>query len=443
MKQDDTQPGMTIVAALLLFSIAALLISGLSLQRLASHSATVAFGGQQQARMEADSLGRLVREAILALAETAPTNEPGSLETAIETRLNAWLINASGVTLSPIGTYPDLPAHNFYPAAASPGVTRDMTAVMANDIGLASLIDGPYTPLGTVAMEFVRSNGNALEDRTYRIIASLFSVPLTNYDLIAYGLPATISPPPAPPVEAAGVVANLPVDGHALILTENDPAADSTASPDFFSGAAILPSAYRSRVSLAWNAWEWVWSDAYLQTLLSAASVTWNLDQTKDENAAVNGFDFDDDTGVLTVDLSAVSGRSLVVVAPSGGGEIILHGGNGGPGVVAVLNPGPPSAKTTVRLEGGDPSPRLRLLTNSALSTDQGAEINGALWLGPACSASGSLRVDGSFAFHALSAAQVFPALDLTLNPASASTGDTLAAVSPRALLVGVRGEVQ
>ena len=74
-------------------------------------------------------------------------------------------------------------------------------------------IQGPSADLGTLTFTFDRVSSNSPGDnQTYTVNANVFSVPLTNVDVIAYGLPASgfDSRPQAPAVRPAPSATGFP-----------------------------------------------------------------------------------------------------------------------------------------------------------------------------------------------------------------------------------------
>jgi hypothetical protein len=291
---------------------------------------------------------------------------------------------------------------------------------------------GPVADLGRLTVAFDRtSTASADDNRTYTVNADLFSVPLTNVDVIAYGLPASGIIPPSAPALPPGFLGS---GVSSLVVTSNNPANDATAYPDLFASASTehLPYQYRNAVSFAWNAYEYLWSAPYQGALLATASA----------NGAIYNFQFPPSQSIpgvtaagnaLTIDCSAVVGPILAIVDPTGSGSVTITGSpaTGAPFILLVRNTS--GAPTPVTFSGDNNRPVIYYLENASAGFPGNPQVQGALFLDPRAVAHGSVTWFGHFSFYG--PASPLGALNLTMAD-SPTVKDALAALAPRVLLV-------
>lgn len=446
--------------ALFLFAMVSVLILVANFQlNYAVGSTSDAYDTFSSETTEKNGVAQIVKESILAIGETAITDSGSSLQTEIQNRLSSVTFPA-GVTvaLDPATTanMPAVPANLFYPnpapASAQPeyfaatsagGSTIPAIAGMGNL--LTSLaVQGPVSYLGNLTFNFDRANTNGdgsadpNDSQIYTVNADLFSVPLTNVDLVAYGLPTTGSIPTAAPAIPPG---SLGSGVSTLIVTSNNPANDSTAYPDLFASSATehLPYQYRNAVSFSWNAYEYLWSSAYQNALLGAATLNnaiYNFSSPPAPGNMPAGVTVIGNT--VTVDCSAVTGNIVAIVdspspsSPPGNNVVILGNPlNGSPFILLVRNTG--GTHTNVTFLGSNNRPAIFYLENSTVGFTGDPQIQGALFLDKSSTASGTVTWFGHFSFYGPT--NPFGTLNLTLadNPAVKSA---LAALAPRVLLV-------
>ncbi len=392
--------------------------------------------------VEKNGIAQIVKESILAVGETANTTSANSLQTEIQNRLSSMSFPTGiAVALDPSTPVPGVPANSFFPLGApasgswpayfTPSGTTRPLAGMGNLLSSFCML-GPAADLGRLTLAFNRtSTASADDNRKYTVNADLFSVPLTNVDVVAYGLPASgIIPQSAPAVPAGFFGSGV----SSLVVTSNNPANDATAYPDLFasSGTEHLPYQYRNAVSFAWNAYEYLWSATYQSALLATASA----------NSAIYNFQFPPSQSIpgvtaagsaVTIDCSAVVGPILAIVDPDGSGTVTVTGSpaNGAPFILLVRNTAGPA--TPVTFSGDNHRPAIYYLENANAGFSGSPQIQGALFLDPRAVAHGSVTWFGHFSFYG--PASPLGALNLTMAD-SPPVKDALAALAPRVLLV-------
>jgi hypothetical protein len=297
---------------------------------------------------------------------------------------------------------------------------------------------GPVSDLGRLTVTLDRTSSGSPEDnRTYVVNADLFSVPLTNVDVVAYGLPITGTIPASAPAVPAGFFGN---EISRLVTTSNNPANDPTAYPDLFasSTAEKLPYEYRNAVSFSWNAYEFLWSPAYQNALLSTALAGGSIYNFATSFDPANltpfpGITVSPTGSSVTIDCSAVVGSMVAIVDPNGTGSVTITGspGSGLPFVLLVRNTS--GAATAVSFSGNNNRPAIFYFEHAAVQFRGSPQIQGALFLDPTTVASGSVTWFGHLSFYG--AASPLGTLDIAIAD-SAAVKSALAPLAPRVLLV-------
>ena len=247
----------------------------------------------------------------------------------------------------------------FYPTYANmQGIRRSVSQ---------QLFSGPFWSGPAWSFSFIRHVGllnadnftpsaaapQGYPDLTYTVTTKLYLVPLTNYNVVSYGLPATGLVPAGTTGQPAITnisPANSPFD--VLFVPDNNPAtdtADLTTYQDAYDGSSTLPYRYRESTLMAWDAYEFL-----MKQPTSSSDYRYVLRDTAAANSAL--FDFyipatvpsnciyNVGSKTLTVDLNLVdpTGQVLAVVDSNGGGNIVLQGSPRGPSVgppVGCLSP--------------------------------------------------------------------------------------------------------
>jgi hypothetical protein len=391
----------------------------------------------------------VVQESILALRSTAPLNSHNEIATEITSRLQA-LAFTPGVAISLTNATPP-PVHVFYPfgpAAMASVLPMFSSSIVQPGIAgtgnraLAFLTRGPASDLGSdptgvapytySTYSFSRTVSNSpTENRTITITARLFSVPVTNIDCVAYGLPSTGSVAPAGPVVPAGFFAS---GISRLVTTLNDPAKDPTFYPDLYdpNNPNSLGYQYENSVLFSWDAYEFIWGNIYQDALLFAAGPTGTFDFDAPVNPPIAGVASSGNS--VTIDLSSVTATTLAVVDASGAGrsiQILGSAAGGSPFLLYLKNTG--SVPTNVTLSGNNNRPIILLSRQCSLTFSNNPQFQGAIILDPNSKAIGNAILFGHLSFYY--AANPFPAWGLTLAD-SPSVKTALATLAPRVLLV-------
>lgn len=396
--------------------------------------------------VEKNGIAEIVKESILAIRETNPSSSANPLQTEIQNRLSSMQFSPNvAVALNADNPLPSVPANPFYPNPVRPacsqpayfsasGATRPVAGMGNLFTSLCML--GPAADLGRISLAFKRTDSAApQENRAYTVDADLFSVPLTNVDVVAYGLPSSGTIPLAAPTVPPGFFGS---DVSSLVVTSNNPSNDSTAFPDLFasSGAEQLPYQYRNAVSFSWNAYEYLWSSPYQNALLNAANGSiYNFAFPPDPSQPIPGVTPNGHS--VTVDCSAVTGPILAIVQPSGDpqgiGSVTVTGSpsSGLPFILLIVSTA--GAQIPVTFSGDNNRPAIFYLESASVVFSGNPQIQGALFLDPQTAASGFVTWFGHLSFY--SPANPLGSLHITMAD-SPSVKAALADLAPRVLLV-------
>ena len=450
--------------AVLLFSVVAVmvLVANFNLNCAVGASGD-AFDTFNSQLVEKNGVAQVVKESILALRETAVMNSGSTIQAEIQQRLASLTFPAGvGVSLLSSAT---VPPHPFFPfvapfvPAVSPLPLAQPAYFSTSPRGIAGMgglftslaIRGPATDLGRLVYTFSRGSAQAPgEDWTYTVNADLFSVPLTNVDVVAYGLPASGSIPACSPALPPGTFGS---GVSTLVVTSNNPANDPTAVPDLFvpGGQEQLPYQFRNAASYSGNAYEYLWGSAYQDALLRAAareSDPANAPATPGDPHPPAGavYDFSSagnpsiaGVGVagnsVTIDCAAVQSQIVAIVDSEGIGSVTITGSpaSGPPFVLLVRNTAGGLGRTPVTFSGDNNRPAIFYLENAGVGFPGSPQVAGALFLDPTCVATGAVTWFGHLSFYG--AASPLAALDISVNDDPA-VRTAVAALAPRVLLV-------
>lgn len=443
-------------AAVLVFAIFAvvMLLANFNLN-YAVNETSDAFDVFHSQMVEKNGIAQIVKESILAVGETATTQSANSLQTEITNRLAALTFPDGGsIALNTANSASAVPANTFYPAGTPASASQpeyfSASAYTRAIAGMGNLftslvIQGPAADLGRLTFSFTRSSGaQGNNSRTYTVNADLFSVPLTNIDVIAYGLPASGQVPTCAPALPTGFIGS---NTSCLVVTSNNPANDATAYPDLFNpvGAEQLPYQYRNAASFTWNAYEYVWSTAYQDELISAAEQPTSANQPSPApQGSVYDFSAAQEpviTGVtasgnaITIDCSQVTAPIIEVVDSEGIGAVTILGSasTGLPFVLVVRNTAGSGNQTPVTFSGNNLRPVLYYFENASVAFSGTPQVLGGLLLDPTSSVTGSFIWYGHVSFYG--PANPFASAVATVND-SPAVKTALEDLAPRVLLV-------
>ncbi|HWZ95200.1 MAG TPA: hypothetical protein VNW30_08405 [Opitutaceae bacterium] len=455
----NRERGMIGFAVLLLAGVVIMIFTASFFVSWTNYQTGLAFDSYHSQLVEMAGLQQVVEESILDLRSTEPAYNPNSINNdispEISNRLKALVFTPHVAISLTEGTTP--PAHIFYPfgpAATASTLPMFSSAPMPPGIAgtgnrvLRFLTSGPAADLGTATYAFTRSvtvsHNPTGETRRIAVTARLFSVPVTNIDCIAYGLPSTGSVAPSAPIMPNGFFAS---GVSRLVATLNDPAKDPTFYPDMYDSNRpnSLGYQYENNVLFSWDAYEFIWGSTYQNALLSAAGPTGTFDFDASVNPSIAGVT--NSRNSMTIDLSIVTATTLAVVDASGTGRSIQVLGspagnslNAQPLLLYLKNTG--SGPTSVNISGDNNRPILLLSRQCALTfllnPDRSPpQFQGAIILDRNSTASGAVTLFGHLSFYY--AANPFTAnpawINMTLND-SPSVKAAVAPLAPRVLLV-------
>jgi hypothetical protein len=444
-----SQRGMASFAVLLFAMVSVMILVANFKLNYAVSATSDAYDTFSSQVVEKNGIAQTVKESILAIGETAIANSHNSLQQEIQNRLSSMTLS-SGVTIAidPGSPVPGVPANSFFPFGAPPNSSQpgyfSASAFTRPVAGMGGLFTslcmlGPVADMGRLTVTFDRTSSTSPADnRTYVVNADLFTVPLTNVDVIAYGLPITGTIPSSAPAVPPGFFGP---DVSCLVTSSNNPANDPTAYPDLFasSSAEKLPYQYRNAVSFSWNAYEYLWSPAYqdalLSTALTAPNAIYNFSTSFDPSnlQPFPGITVAPSGNSITVDCSAVNASIVAIVDPNGTGSVSITGSpaSGLPFILLVRNTS--GVRTPVTFTGSNNRPVIYYFENANVQFSGAPQIEGALFLDPTTIASGNVTWFGHFSFYG--PASPLGSLGITVAD-SAAVKSAIAPLAPRVLLV-------
>lgn len=402
----------------------------------------------RQASLEKKMLEDVVRRAVMSKIGVAADNNKAATDDTIDGLL-AHLNAGTGIFITRTSASSALPTVRMFPDAEVPLAATPSLASENLKFQLADLMGGRVARLTATPLvwNFSRTGSRALENQTYTIEADVWAVPLVNWSLIAYGLPASGMVPPSAPsgtfVEKwlSAIQSN---GGRSLVLTTLKPGpASEGGDPTAFAmlyreprdgdGQQILPRFYQNTAAVAWDAWEFVWGP-YLVKLAGHASASGMFcDLSSPISSPPVGVVPGESS--LNINLSLVPTGILALMDGTGGREVNLQGGSAlTPLVVVVLNY--TSLPTIVNLSGNNS----RMLILYACNADvrfSSATFNGGLFLDKNSTLSGTGTINGTVAFYA--SKPLSGASNINLFP---SVSDDLESISLRTVLVSTKSKL-
>ncbi|MDR1281115.1 MAG: hypothetical protein LBK99_09875 [Opitutaceae bacterium] len=412
----------------------------------------------RQTSIEKQILEDVVRRTVMSRIGVAGDNNKATTDDTIDAlldRLNAGAGagaeagTGTGVSIARTTASPVLPVVRMFPDADVPPTATPSLASENPGFQLADLIGGRAARLTAMptplVWHFSRTGSRALENRTCTIEADVWAVPLVNWSLVAYGLPASGAVPSSAPSGVvmekwlASVHAN---GGRSLVLTTlkpgpasegGDPTAFAMLYREPHDGREILPRYYQNMAAVAWDAWEFVWGP-YLMKLAGHASASgMYCDLSSPPSPPPAGVIPDE--GVFTINLDLVPAGVLTLYDGMGGHIVNLQGGSATrPLVVVILNYTP--VPTIVNLSGNNSSPVILYACNSGVRFS-GATLNGGLFLDKTSTLAGTGTINGTLAFYANNPPS--SASNINLFPSVTDASD---AVSPRVVLVSTKSRL-
>ncbi len=441
IEKSSEQRGIVSFAVLIFFAAILAVSLAMFMTITAVVSASQAFDAVRFQTAEKNGLAQVVEQSIIAARGTLTTNSALSVDQEIRNRLSALSLTP-GVTLS-LATSQPVPTHTFYPAGVAPALTSfaeysstDPGAIAGKGLRLFPLLEAQQQAyLGRSVFTFNRTvSANAKENRTYTVNADLYSIPLTNIPVVAYGLPnSTGNVPPSGPV----LPGLIPSDARRLVMTSNNPARDSTAYPDYYIATTPeqWPAQFEPAALWSWDAYEYLWGNVYQNNLLSAAGPTATYDFSSPSNPIISGVSVT--AGTIAIDLSAVTASTLAIVDSFGTGVINVQGTSTTNPAFILLIKNSGAQQTAVNVSGNNQRPFILVARNCALNFSGNPSLTGALLLDSGCTATGAATLFGHLSFFATSS--LFPSWNLTVN-GSSGYESAYATLAPRVLLVGTRG---
>ena len=416
---------------------------------ISAYSVALGWDVRRQREIEARSVAQIVKEAILATAETSPSPSSDSLSDEVASRISAAWPSAS-LTITDSTNYAavTVPTNPQWPLGVPHSTaTLDFTASSGRGLGRniqALLSPGQIADLGSSTFSFEQENAATPGETTpYRVVARYFSVPLTNYSWVAYGDPSTtggvVATPPTPPTFTRASGFSSPIV-HAHTAGQSSTFSDMYPGMTTGTTSDTLSSFYRDLVSVTWNAYAYWTSGTYQNTLQSFAtsnSCAYSFAAPSTIPTGANSSITWDGTRAV-LNLSVAATPSLIVFSdPNGGNTLRITGSASGtinPVMVVIRNYS--STRTIIELSGNNTRPVFIYAPNTRINPlTAGLVIRGGVLLFPNSQIGSAFSLSGSVAYP-----QSFsPTPPITVTP-DATFKTAFANMAPRALVVSVRG---
>ena len=444
---------MAVYVGIMVIVMAFVLEAALQLGLAATQLGT-AWDFRRQREVEARAVAVAVKEAILAVSETAPSNASDGLPAEVASKVGSIVNGTTGVTItgSPANASVLPPSNPQWPGASPVGVAMPNFATLASvgPIGrnLQSILSaGPIADLGTKTFSFTQTSTLTSETPNYIVTARMFSVPVTNFNWVAYGLPATTNGVVnTPPTSPSGTWFAMPSPGNSGLAAPlvHAYSGETGTFPEMFGGSgSALPSyQYRDLVSVCWNTFEYWTSLNYQNALLVAATAVNTFDYTNPTNLP-SGVTWDGTTA--TLDLGATTATAIVFVDSLGGNTLKIVGApddSQAPVIVAIRNFS--GVQTNVQLQGTNSRSTILYLPCTALTPlAAGINFRGAvlLFTDSTTPSINTIAVTGLVGYPQMWSNPP----NLTAGPDSGAINvqADLAPYAPRILLVSSRASVQ
>lgn len=441
MRQSTNKKGGIAVSVIIFMSALMAMIGGLISHQMDLLIAYEAVDTKAQIRAENRAMSNVVKEAYLAKSAMAHEVSQLSIGEEISNRLNVIVgggdqsIDFDIDVLDDYDSYPVVRPQ--FPESTDVGNSHGQLEYINRWYGsrVGGLSNNSYVVFsGGVAFDITRHNGNAAEDRTEEYDVWSLGIPLSNYELICYGMPASGTVPATAPANTnlLNTIASLPTTSRPLILTEKNPAVDTTAFPQLaetHAGGEVLPYYYRELGLLAWDAWEFIWNPDYQHSIIDRGGdpFTWDFTLPEDENPVIPGVSVADVGGFqeLTIDLNQLStpNEVLSIIDSLGGNTVRFIGDRASVSdttVFVIRNESVPLSRTNVEFDNSTTHAGIYYLTGCLLE-GTGETVTGAIWLDTNSLATGTMTVFGSFAFYHENADAIFNNFNLNLSTDNAT----------------------
>lgn len=392
--------------------------------------------------MDRESLELIVRESVYELGEAAAVHKSGvTFASVVSQKLTAaggFGLDGSSYVLTNTPYKPSVLSGNYW--GRYPNVVP--ASILTNGGGslrVKGVLDAGYIQNVGYGVSFQFRQEVTVNPWEVDVQAWYYLVPVTNWELVAYGLPASGTIPERAPW-ASGVLDNTfwSLGGRAMVVTSNNPAKDSTSTGDFFTsstGEETLPDYYRERIALSWYAYEQLWSLEFADYIegLTGTSLWDGLSLLPQSVVGVA----EDASGVIEVDVAGLTCDNLILVC--GGGETVRIKGAAAASTDAVSVWVRNYSSTAVSVEFvGDNLRTAAFYGRGAACSFDGHSWTGGLFFSPNSSATGSVTVKGHVSFYGANY-DFLKGCSFRILPTSPAAKRVLARVAPQGLIVGTR----
>lgn len=387
-------------------------------------TASESYDMARQRIMDGSLVRKAVSEAYAARLESVPTPSAGTIPALVDARLTA--IEGGGDASFSMGAYSAPSTPRYWPYGSPPANSTARSGTVDD----AWIFDaGPYGRVQTISATVSRTDPVDASVSTISVSGGAYSVPITNFNIVAYGLPQSGNTP-----ESLGSrIRNYPgsgfwTSGGKVLAPSQVSAADSTAFSHLSGGlGGTYGYYYRHHVSLAWNLYETIFgaSGTLMGDLHSRASSRGTLFDIA-APADFSGALWNAGLGHVEVDLDAVTEDVIFI---KGTGRAILSAAtnaSASPLTVVIGN------GVTAYFTGDITRPVVLYVLNADVFFGNN-DICGALLLSPHAAVDGSPTIRGHLSYYALNLYGAGFAPDVRV---SATYRNAVAPVAPRQCLV-------
>jgi hypothetical protein len=321
-----------------------------------------------------------------------PSPSGDAIGTLVGNRITA--IEGGGDTSFSVSSLSAVGTHRWFPFGSPPANTASRSGTLDHEWLFES---GPYGRVQTISATVSRTNDKG-ELSTVNLTGGAYSIPVTNFGIVAYGLPQSGHTP-----ESLGsAIRGYPgsgfwTSGGRVLAPSQVSGLDPTAFNHLVGGlAGTYGYYYRQQVSLAWNLYEVIFgSSGTLMPALASRAVSSGSYFNINAPADFAGATWNSALGHVEIDLDAVADDVLYV---GGTGRAIFSAATASSAdpLTVVIGNG-----VTAYFIGDITRPVVMYVLNADVFFGTN-EICGALMLGPGAAVDGSPVVRGHLSYYAL-----------------------------------------
>lgn len=434
----NRQSGSVLILALASIVIMGACIYSYTYSVKARHSIAKGLNAKRQQLIDSQVVACIAVESAYTAINSGNVSD---FATDVEARFDQ-IDQASFTTVTALGS---VPSNLFWPLSPDPVNPLNTGAQYSGKYANLMIFSaGRSSDLGTQRVTFQKGTN------FFDVDLSFHGIPLSNYNVIAYGLPTfrdiAENGYQSPGMAAlATYVTNL--GGDVMIATQGDPANDTSAVDQLYTNTGTPTLSYfnREEAAIAWAGPEYIWRDHQVNLVNQAGVNSYDFGSGASSVPGVTAVPSGANTTVtINLDAIAATTNSIVITDYVGSGVNTVRIQGAGNGVyplsIAVRNYTSPLVPTRVIVDQDNSRPVALYAIGCSVETFPG-QLSGLLALGVTSSLSGSnVTINGSLFYEANSSL-----LDLTnvrVNPSS-SIEMALEMVVPRVTVITYQSSVR